>query len=188
MFIRASPGTADLWQGVADRVATEGWRDQAKINEALDASKRRQAASPDSVWRFESPSGLKVRVLRPDYFWGMHMGWLVPPETTLLHMTCCDPPLKKLIAAQHGFTRDVDGYYSSPPAMLSWSGSLAGSQLDIAQHFRMLAALAIATARALVLPMYGHLSAEPAFGDGRVGIVPEHNSARRCDSMGRSKS
>jgi hypothetical protein len=90
-------------------------------------------------------------------------------RTTILHMTCADSLLKSHIAATHGFKRDVDGLYSKPPRMLSLGKSLGGTQDDVAHLFRILVAAALASSRAVVSPLDGHIIGNATEGDGTVG-------------------
>lgn len=76
--MRGIEKNAKMWAEVAERVKKEGWRDQAKINQALDSETLREPkAGEPRTMRFVGANGVRTEVLRPGYYWGHHLGWCV---------------------------------------------------------------------------------------------------------------
>ncbi|GAA5900021.1 hypothetical protein JCM8208_005567 [Rhodotorula glutinis] len=162
LWMRKGQVVADAWRKVLDMDMVQVSRDQINFNWVLDTGPRR-LHNDSAPWQrplesdFVAQNGLRVHVLDQRQFRVYHQrkdAWVSRHDSTFLHMTCADDAWVKLFVPKvEGFWTDLDGYYSSPPQLLSVD-QLSGPKDDLAQLFRILVTLAHYSQRALSLPSH----------------------------------
>ncbi|KPV76300.1 uncharacterized protein RHOBADRAFT_52325 [Rhodotorula graminis WP1] len=162
LWMRKGQAVADAWRKVLEMDMVQVSRDQINFNWVLDTGPRR-LHNDSAPWQrplesdFVAQNGLRVHVLDQRQFRVYHQrkdAWVSRHDSTFLHMTCADDAWVKLFVPKvEGFWTDLDGYYSSPPQLLSVD-QLSGPRDDLAQLFRILVALAHYSQRALSLPSH----------------------------------
>ncbi|GAA6050797.1 hypothetical protein JCM3770_001651 [Rhodotorula araucariae] len=164
LWMRKGQVVADAWAKVLAMDMENVSRDQFNFNSVLGTGPlRAHPGEEDDPYRrpleneFVAQNGLRVHVLNQRMFRVYHqrdVTYVSRHDSTLLHMTCADDAWVKLFVAKvEGFWGDVDGYYSSPPQLLSIN-HLTGPKENLVQLFRILLSLAHYSSRALSLPSH----------------------------------
>ncbi|GAA98892.1 uncharacterized protein L969DRAFT_537846 [Mixia osmundae IAM 14324] len=156
-----------------------GQWDQGAMNRVLEITYANYTIGAHER-KFGTPWGLGVHYLDRIRFVQFHLSYGIPAETALIHTTCVDDyPMRRTLAAAHGFTQDVDGYYSRPRRILSLD-ALAGDESSIQATLAVAVALAAQTGRDLLLPptaMYVNASLHPHARNRDIwAVLPFHET------------
>ncbi|GAA94416.1 uncharacterized protein L969DRAFT_53420 [Mixia osmundae IAM 14324] len=173
---------AELWRRALENyINVPGQWEQGAINHVLELTypnytvgmHERKAATP---W------GLGVHYLDRHRFVQYHLSYGVAAESVLFHGTCIDDyEIRRIVAANHGFAQDVDGYYSQPRKILAVD-ALVGDTESLQATFAVIVGLAAESGRALLLPptaLYLNASTMPPVRNRDVwSVIPFEETAR----------
>ncbi|GAA6064305.1 hypothetical protein JCM10212_002737 [Sporobolomyces blumeae] len=164
IWMKRGQAVADAWNRVLEMDMENTSRDQYNFNTVLGTTQLRINRDLDDPYErplpadFVASNGLRVHVLDQRLFRIEHVMQNDPVferhDSLIHHMTCADDKWVKLyIAKARGYWSDLDGYYTSPPPLLS-IGHLAATEADATQLFKLLLAVAHYTGRAVVPPSF----------------------------------
>ncbi|GAA98903.1 uncharacterized protein L969DRAFT_538472 [Mixia osmundae IAM 14324] len=155
---------AELWRrALDDMINRVGQWDQGAVNKVLELTYDNYTVGAHERKK-ATPWGLGVHFLDRFRFVQYHRGYGVPAEAVLLHTTCVDDyPIRRTLAATHGFTQDIDSYYSKPRKILSLD-ALTGTEAGLQGFLAIAVGLAADSGRDLLLPptaLYLNTSVQP---------------------------